>query len=302
MKSYALFQEYIWLVNTIRKARKITLDEINERWVETEMSGGLAMYRSTFNRHRDAIRDMFGIDIECDRKDGFRYYIDNPEVLEEDTVQNWMLSTLSVNSVLSDSRGIHDRILLETIPSSGETLSSIIEAMKRSVRVHLRYRRYGADKEGEMTVDPYCVKLFNKRWYALVKFPTTDGLFMLALDRIMSLDITADKYTYRKDFDPQLHFRECYGIVNDPDVPLQRVVIRAFGKEVFYLRDLPLHHSQREVATEDGYSDFEYTLRPTADFYSPILARGSAVRVLEPKRVADDIRNLHEQAFRQYQD
>lgn len=41
MKSYALFQEYIWLVNTIHKAGKITLDEINRRWLDTEMSEGV---------------------------------------------------------------------------------------------------------------------------------------------------------------------------------------------------------------------------------------------------------------------
>ena len=36
MKSYALFQEYIWLVNTIHKAGKITLEEIkgNEKALE----------------------------------------------------------------------------------------------------------------------------------------------------------------------------------------------------------------------------------------------------------------------------
>ena len=109
MKSYALFQEYIWLVNTIYRARKITLGEINRKWVETDMSEGLEMVRSTFNRHKDAIQDMFGIDIACDRRNGFKYYIDNVEVLEEDTIQNWMLSTLSVNSVLSESKAGDNR-------------------------------------------------------------------------------------------------------------------------------------------------------------------------------------------------
>lgn len=302
MKSYALFQEYIWLVNTIRRARKITLEEINERWTETEMSGGLAMYRSTFNRHREAIRDMFGIDIECDRKDGFRYYIENPEVLKEDTIQNWVLSTMSVNSILGESLGVRERILLEPIPSSEEYLDKIIEAMKRSVRIRVKYSRYGSDKESEMVLDPLCVKLFNRRWYVLVKFPTTDGKFCLALDRITSLEVTDLKFTFDKEFVPSLHFRECYGIFNDPDVPVEKVVIRAFGKEVFYLRDLPLHHSQMETSTGEEYSDFEYWLRPTADFLSPILARGSALKVLEPQHVADAIRDLHRAALKQYED
>ena len=53
------FKEYIWLVNTIRKSRRITLSEINEKWVETEMSGGVELARSTFNRHKDAIEEIF---------------------------------------------------------------------------------------------------------------------------------------------------------------------------------------------------------------------------------------------------
>ena len=129
MKSYALFQEYIWLVETLHRAGRLTLGEINERWLRTELSEGISLARSTFNRHRDAILDMFGIIIECDRKDGFKYYIYNEEVLEEDSIQNWMFSTLSVNSVLSESKAVQDRILLERIPSDGENLHKFIEAM-----------------------------------------------------------------------------------------------------------------------------------------------------------------------------
>ena len=58
MTTYTKFKEYIWLVNTIYKARKITLAEINERWLETEMSEGVELARATFNRHKDAIEGL----------------------------------------------------------------------------------------------------------------------------------------------------------------------------------------------------------------------------------------------------
>ena len=204
MKAYALFQEYIWLVNTIHRFGRLTLEEINQRWLDTELSEGVPIARSTFNRHRDAILDMFGIIIECDKKDGFRYYIFNEEVLEEDTIQNWMLSTLSVNSILSESKAVQGRILLESIPSDGDNLHKFIDAMKRGMRVKVDYKRYGADaSKSEWKLDPYFVKLFNKRWYALVKFPEPNAnLFTLAFDRILSLEVTDEKYEYDKDFDP----------------------------------------------------------------------------------------------------
>lgn len=34
------FKEYIWLVNTIYKARKISLKDINEQWLQTETAHG----------------------------------------------------------------------------------------------------------------------------------------------------------------------------------------------------------------------------------------------------------------------
>ena len=303
MRAYALFQEYIWLVNTIHRFGRLTLEEINQRWLETDLSEGIPIARSTFNRHRDAILDMFGIIIECDKKDGFRYYIFNEEVLDEDTIQNWMLSTLSVNSILSESKAVQKRILLESIPSDGDNLHKFIDAMKRGVRVKVDYRRYGADaSKYEWKLDPSFVKLFNKRWYALVKFSDPDAkLFTLAFDRIISLEVTEDKYEYDKDFDPAGWFRDCYGIVRDPEVPVTRVVIRAFGREVNYMRDLPFHHSQKEIATTEEYSDFELTLSPTADFFSPLLSRGAAIKVLEPESLANDIKALHQAALDLYE-
>ena len=124
MKKPTKFREYIWLVNTIRKAGKITFAEIQEKWLETDMSEGIELAHSTFYRHKDAIEEIFGILIECDRKNGYKFYIGNEEVLSEDSVQNWMLSTLSVNHVISESLSLQDRILLENIPSGKKYLQT----------------------------------------------------------------------------------------------------------------------------------------------------------------------------------
>ena len=303
MKTYAIFQEYVWLVNTIHQAGRISFEDINKRWLATEMSGGVELSRSTFNRHRDDILDVFGIIIECDKKDGFRYYIDNEEVLEEDSIQNWMLSTISVNSILAESKSVHDRIVLESIPSNGEFLYRFIDAMKRSVRIKVTYRKYGKDTTTVTTVDPYFVKLIKKRWYGIVKFPEDDGyFFIIAFDRIVDLALTSEKFTYRKNFDPQGFFKDSFGIVCSKSVPVQRVVIRAFGDQMFYYRDLPLHHSQKELQSTDEYTDFEVTLRPTEDFYSPLLSRGPYIKVLEPKWLADEIKNMLSSAAKLYDD
>ena len=58
MKSYALFKQYIWLVNIIHRRGKISLSEINREWLYTDMSGGVTIARNTFLRHKNAIEDI----------------------------------------------------------------------------------------------------------------------------------------------------------------------------------------------------------------------------------------------------
>lgn len=308
MKAYNVFKEYIWLVNTIRKARKISLAEINEKWRETDMSGGVDFARATFNRHKDAIQDIFGIYIECDRKAGNKYYIGNSRVLEEDSVQNWMISTLSVNNMLSESMAMRERILLESVPSEGEYLQMIIEAMQKNVRIAVDYQRYSAASPRHLTMEPYCLKLFRQRWYMLGHFhrdatlekPEADYFGIFSLDRIKNLELTDIKFKVKKDFEAKEYFKEYFGVITGDGTECERVVLRAYGEQRFYMRDLPWHQSQCEILSTDDYSDFELTIRPTIDFSNKIVSEGNRVKVISPRWLADEIREMHLDAVKMY--
>jgi len=299
MTTPTLFKEYIWLVNTIYQTGKITLSDINKKWLKTEMSGGVELARSTFNRHKAAIEDIFGIYIECDRKNGYNYYIGNVDVLSEESVQNWIFSTLSVNNIISDSHSLHSRILLESIPSADERLEFIISAMKKDRILHLVYKRYDSDQEKEYTIAPYCIKLYHRRWYLLARLDSNE-FRIFAFDRIKDLEFTDETFDVKPDFDAVAYFCDCFGVVRDETMKPERIVVRAFGTECNYLRDLPLHHSQREIAKTDEYTDFEMYLRPTLDLQGQILSRGSRLKVISPQSLADKISQTLQEAAALY--
>ena len=301
MRTPALFKEYIWLVNTIDRAKRITFVEINEKWLRTEMSEGIPLSRTTFNRHKDAIEDIFGIYIDCDRRDGYRYYIGNEEVLHEDSVQNWMLSTLTVNNLISESMGLQHRIVLENIPSEGVNLEKVIQAMNEDRKIVLRYRRYQSSEARTFLLSPYCIKLFRQRWYLLGRFED-GGFAMFSFDRMEDIRVAEEIFKMDSDFDASEFFGECYGVViGDGSQPV-RVVLRAYGMERYYLRDLPLHHTQKEIQTaeEQDFADFEPNLRPTTDFKGQLMSRGAWLKVLEPQWLADEMRQWHEDAAKMY--
>ena len=299
MTTPILFREYTWLVNTIYKARKISLSEINDKWIETEMSGGVEFSRTTFHRHKIAIEDMFGIYIECDRKNGFKYYIGNEYVLQENSVQNWMLSTLSVSSLLAESMSLNERILLENVPSGGEKLKMLIKSMKESKKISITYRRYGGHAMRTFDLEPYCVKLFGQRWYLLGRFADR-GMATFSIDRILEIKIINEKFKFDEDFDAANYFSDCFGVMLDENSKPKKILIRAYGYEPYYLRDLPLHHSQHEIQSTEEYSDFELRLKITSDFKSKLLSRGEWIEILEPKALAEEIVEWHQKAINRY--
>jgi len=304
MKATDKFREYTWLVETIRRAGRISLSEINEKWLRTEMSGGVELARTTFIRNKEAIEDMFGIIIDCDRKNGYKYFIDNAKVLKENSVQNWMMSTISVSNTISESLTLQNRILLQPVTFANYHLPTVLDAMKKSVRIGIMYQRYGAGQPRQMNIEPYCVKLFKQRWYVLGHFckpasgnePETDYFGIFSFDRILNINVTEDHFQIDPDFDAEEYFKDYFGVLTDDTTALERVVLRAFGREAYYLRDLPLHESQREISTTDEYMDFELRLRPTNDFRSELMGRGASIRILQPGWLADEIRKMHLQA------
>ena len=309
MRVPTLFKEYIWLVETIRRADGITLAEINEKWLETDMSEGVELARSTFNRHKDAIEDIFGIYIDCDRQNGYKYYIGNPEVLSGESVQNWMLSTLTVNNIIGEAMSLQDRILLQPALVEGDYLKMVIDAMKKSVKLAVDYRKYGDDEPKHLTFEPYCIKLFKQRWYILGHFhfepkdgsPVVDYFGIFSFDRILNMSLTKYKFKMPSNFSAQAFFEECYGVLANDDTEAERLVIRAFGEEQFYMKDLPIHKSQRVIGQGEGYTDYEYFMCPTIDMSAHLLSRSRQIKVLEPQWLADEIYHMHRSAMKLYE-
>lgn len=290
-----LFDKYIWLVDVIYRSRKITFEEINERWLRSSLSDGQDIPLRTFHNWRAAIEQIFDINIECNRKGGYYYYIENVDDLENNGLRNWLLNTFSVNNLLVDRHNLNKRILFEYMPSDKVHLEKILEAMRDGHEARLEYRCYWCEETGCYTFRPYCVKLFKQHWYAVGQCVECGSVRTFALDHIIDMHITDKEFVYPKDFNPEKFFEDSFGIVISDDNPV-KIRLKVYGMHASYMRSQPLHHSQQEVETAEGYSVFEYYMRPTCDLIQEILSRGSDVEVVSPesfrKKVAEVIRRM----------
>lgn len=293
--------KYVWLVDTIYKAKKISFEDINRRWLENDMSEGDALSIRTFHKWRIAIEEMFGLVIENEQGGQYRYYIQNADELKNGSMRSWLFNTLTVSNLMLDSMSIKDKVLFEEIPDGEQYLPAILEALKKNLVLGMTYQSYWRDEANTFEVEPYCLKAFKQRWYLVARSPYYDKVMIYALDRVQWLGLTDKSFKYPKNFNAEDFFEDCFGIIADHNVSIETVKIKVSAGQANYLRSLTLHQTQREIERTDEYSIFTVRLRPTFDFRQEILSQGCDIEVLSPKWFRDEMAEISKQMWNKYQ-
>ncbi len=276
-------QKYLWLADTIQRGGRMTFDEINERWLSNKtLSGGNEILKRTFHKWIKQVRKMLGVEIECERRGGYHYFIKDEGELENGGMARWLLESASVYATLLDNLPLRSRILLEPVPSGEHHLTTILEAMKHNHPLTIDFQSFWHEHPYTFVIHPYALKMFKQRWYLLGYSPDYDMLRIYGLDRILQIAQHKDKkFRLPTDFDATAFFRDYYGVCLS-ESKAQLVRLRVNAEQAPYLRTLPLHASQEEVETTDDYSIFTYWLSPEFDFVQALLAMGEDVEVLAP--------------------
>ncbi|MGN0188799.1 MAG: helix-turn-helix transcriptional regulator, partial [Candidatus Cryptobacteroides sp.] len=277
------FKRYIWLIDLISRRGYIQLEDISKEWQKSPLNDSHdPLSERTFFNHRDAIFDIFGIEIKNDRTLG--YHISGTDMDGNSTAQ-WMLHTLCLNNVLQENADMRNRILVEDVPSGEKFLTDVISAMRSGRTISLTYQSFNKPEPHSFPVKPYCVKYFRQRWYMLGDSDL--GLRIYALDRFVDMEELDETYEIPEEFDAGSFFGGHFGVIIG-DAPVD-VTLKVDPYQAKYFRTLPIHHSQKELEPVDGCPVFSYRLAPTYDFIREILSQGPYVEVLAPEVLRKEI-------------
>lgn len=280
-----LIDKYIWLIRTLTDAggQGLSLAELSYRW---EDRYGGPYPRRTFNNHREAIAEIFGIEIEC-RRSTSRYFIRaGKDATDSDASINWLVNTFTVNSLLMlKKERLSGRVSVEDIPSGQKFLTTVMSAMKDDEELDIVYGKYTAGESERVTVRPYAVKEFGKRWYLVGHCNERGGMRTYGLDRIVSAAPNGRKFKMPEGFDVDELFSRSFGIYLPENDSASIVKIKTTELEAKYIRDLPLHPSQEEY----GNCLFRYYVIPDTAFIMELCKHGARIEVLEPEEVRNQV-------------
>lgn len=280
--SSVLFNRYIWLIDLIYSAGYITREEIDRRWSRASLNFDheSMIPERTFHRYKDAIQEMFQIDIRYNKSRG--YYIENTEDIQRDELRQWLIGTFAVENLIGESSELRRHILLEDIPSGQRHLTPIIEAMRDGVKIRIMYQSFHSAEPSTFILAPYCVRVFRQRWYVLGTSEKGKELRLYGLDRILNTERTTTPFVLPQNFDAEAFFANGYGVTVDERKPeIVRISVDAY--QANYLRSLPIHPSQEETERNNDYSVFQFFIVPTYEFIKELLSYGGTLEVLSPK-------------------
>ena len=293
------YYRYIWLLNILLPGNPLTYEEIVDLW-KKDPNGGDSYPLRTFHEHRKGVKEMFGVEIACEKTWPYRYYLKNAGVLDDNKPAQWLLNKSVVPKDFITYSTMKDRIILEKVHSDPDYLKTIIQALQKNVELEVDYQKHEGHRE-TFHVQPYLLKMYHRRWYLLGYVKEREEIRHLALDRMLDVNITRKHFTMPEDFDAKKYYANTIGVYVDHQQPVEEVKIRAYGTQVEYFRDLPLHETQKEGRSRYGeFAEFTYRVRITPELITQLLAMGDKVEVLEPASLREEMKEKSNKMFNIY--
>lgn len=283
-----LLIKYIWLVQTFVRAgdRGLDLDGICHKW---ENRFGTPYSRRTFNNHRTAIAEVFGIEIICDRSRNIYKIASSGDLSDKDAAAAWLIDTFTVNSVLSlGKERLSGRVSVEEIPSGHKHLTGIMDAMLDGNKLRVTYLKYGSSVPETFTLSPYALKEAVRRWYLIAWCEERGAMRVYGIDRIVGIETLDHTFRMPENFDVDRLFADSYGVYL-PEGQAIEIILRTSLKEAAYLGDLPLHPSQRLVSKSDREAIISLRVCPDESLIMDLVRLGSRIEVVSPPRIREKV-------------
>lgn len=290
---------YNLIIKKIRTAKHVTLEDINDYLEEESSLQGydFTISSRTFARDVEDIGAIYGIYIKYDRSGKF-YFIEEEF---EPELNDRLLEAFDMYHALKIQEQQWPYIHLEKRrPQGTEHLYDLLPAIKKRRHITFSYQKYYRDSPESRTVAPLVLKEFKNRWYLFAK-DTHDGkVKCYAVDRMSELETLKNRFVADEQFDVDAQLKYCFGIMA-PNADEPTEIILSFeplqGK---YVKSLPLHDTQEIINDTADELRIRLTLYLTHDFLMELLSYGDTVRVVKPRRLVSELKNIYTQALEQY--
>ena len=317
------------LRNRLYKWSKKKLLEVVNKKLQENYGPGASISLSMIRNDFQAMQSEYGAPIETKREGTLViYYYDDPEFsivnlpLEQEDITR-LKETVHLmqqikgftiadeiaeiiqrleNKIKISSDSKKSVIAFENPPAAlgSENLGDIYESIIKKRSLKISYRHFRATESLEQIIYPYFLKEYNNRWFLFGWSDNNSRIENMALDRMESIKVSANKYKENDCFNAESFFENIIGVTNIKDSSVEKIELLFSKERAPYVLTKKLHHSQETKIYDDGRMVVKLALIINKELKSLILGFGNDVKVKKPDSLRDEITTLLNLALKNY--
>ena len=298
MKPIETLIRYLLTIDRLQSSRRPVPTQELLRYVNEEMDkrGFHSISLRTLQRDFIDIDVQFGYKV---KSNGREYTIERSSGYLPHRFDEIMLDFDLLTALNSDAH-LQKYILAEHHrPIGSRLMHPLIQAIRETKMIEFDYILYRSGGEKiHKQVEPHFLKESNQRWYLLAK--ENGKLKSFGVDRIKSLQVLQHHFVRDESIEVDSLFRDCYGIWNDPSMPVEDIELTYDALDGYFLKSVPLHHSQQILVDTDKEFRISLRLRITNDFVMELLSRSRSLTVIRPQTLRERVRKVYEEALKRH--
>ena len=299
MSKHGTIRRYTLEIEKIKREQFPSFQEIKDFLFEY----GFEIGDRTIQRDIEQIRYEFGLEIKYDRyKNG--YFIDYENSINIESFFRF-LEIVNTAELLTESLNESKEALKYISFDTGgglkgiENLKPLLKAIKDNRKVSFTHFNFHTNKTRNYLLEPYLLKEYQNRWYVIGLIENFKEFRTFGIDRIENLEVKPGTFKPDNKLNPVEMFERIIGLVYSTDSP-QDIILSFTPTQGKYIKTLPLHTSQKILVDNVTELRISITVIPNYELTQLILKHGDTVKVLEPKWLAKEIKDVLTQTLKKY--
>jgi predicted DNA-binding transcriptional regulator YafY len=152
----------------------------------------------------------------------------------------------------------------------------------------IEYQSFRNKEPNALTIHPYYLKQYNKRWFLFGLNDKSSQLYNLPLDRIKSIEPESIKYI-NTDIDFNEYFEDVVGVTVHNDLKPIKLQLLLDKDIAPYIQTKPIHGSQKRIREDEKSVVIEIEVIPNFELKQLLLSYGSGLEVIAPTSYRNDM-------------
>ncbi|MGB9880990.1 MAG: helix-turn-helix transcriptional regulator [Anaerolineae bacterium] len=295
------------------------------------LSQRLEVHRRTVERDIERLRDLFCAPIEYDPKRRGYYYTETFSLPMMRLREGEAIALFLGQKLLMQCRGTPfeepvrqamakirmllphevevnlertvDAVSFHVEPLRGEEVEvaaryqTLVTAVEQRRTIEMDYFTASRGVATRRRVDPYHLRFADGAWYCIGYCYERKDVRIFALDRMVHLSLTDDRFEVPSDFSMDGYLANSWVIERGEP---RKVVIEFDAEQARYVRGRRWHHSQVTEDLPDGSLRMTLTIGGLGELTRWVMSFGSHAKIVEPEDLRDAVRTEFSKALARY--